>query len=92
MFAFCCALKIGEVRNDACIKLAATPQKCSYRSYGNINDLQALKYSSNTYQFHTAMKVGKGTYRYNYPLKINTKALIPITNFVKTLEISDIFF
>jgi len=67
-------LKIGEVRNDACIKLAATPQKCSYRSYGNINDLQALKYSSNTYQFHTAMKVGKGTYRYNYPLKINTKA------------------
>ena len=69
-------LKIGEVRNDACIKLAATPQKCSYRSYGNINDLQALKYSSNTYQFHTAMKVGKGTYRYNYPLKINTKALL----------------
>ncbi len=67
-------LKIGEVRNDACIKLAATPKKCSYTTYGNINDLQALKYSSNTYQFHTAMKVGKGTYRYNYPLKINTKA------------------
>lgn len=67
-------LKIGEVRNDACIKLAATPQKCSYTRYGNINDLQALKYSSNTYQFHTAIKVGKGNYRYNYPLKIDTKA------------------
>ncbi len=68
------SLKIGEVRNDACVKLAATPQKCSYTSYGNINDLQALKYSSNTYQFHTAMKVGKGNYKYNYPLKIDTKA------------------
>lgn len=67
-------LKIGEVRNDACIKLAATPQKCSYRSYGNINDLQALKYSSNTYQFHTAMKVGKGKYQYNAPLKIDEKS------------------
>ncbi len=67
-------LEIGEVRNDACIKLAATPLKCSHTAYGNINDLQALKYSSNTYQFHTAMKVGKGKYRYNYPLKIDTKA------------------
>lgn len=67
-------LKFGEIRNDACIKLAATPQKCSYTQYGNINDLQALKYSSNTYQFHTAMKVGKGKYRYNAPLKIDEKA------------------
>lgn len=67
-------LKIGEIRNDACVKLAATPKKCSYTQYGNINDLQALKYSSNTYQFHTAMKVGKGKYRYNAPLKIDTKA------------------
>ena len=30
-------LKIGEVRNDACIKIAATPLKCSYTTYGNIN-------------------------------------------------------
>lgn len=67
-------LKIGEIRNDACIKLAATPLKCSYTQYGNINDLQALKYSSNTYQFQTAIKVGGAIYRYNQALKIDTSA------------------
>ena len=68
------ALKIGEVRNDACIKIAATPLKCSFTQYGNINDLQALKYSSNTYQFHTAINVGKAVYRYDQPLKIDESA------------------
>ncbi len=67
-------LKIGEYRNDACIKIAATPLKCSYTRYGNINDVQALKYSSNTYQFQTAIKVGKGKYKYNGPLKLNDSA------------------
>lgn len=67
-------LKIGDVRNDACIKIAATPLKCSYTMYGNINDVQALAYSSNTYQFHTAIKVGGGKYRYNQPLKLKSSA------------------
>ena len=68
------ALQIGEVRNDSCIKIAATPLKCSYREYGNINDIQALKYSSNVYQFYTAIKVGKGSYSYNAPLVIDESA------------------
>ncbi|MEG1647195.1 MAG: penicillin-binding protein 2 [Bacilli bacterium] len=68
------ALKIGEVRNDACIKIASTPNKCSYTMYGNINDLDALKYSSNTYQFLTAINVGNGKYVYNQPLAINKNA------------------
>lgn len=68
------ALEIGEKRDDACIKIAATPLKCSYKTYGIIDDLQALKYSSNTYQFHTAINVGKGTYVYNQPLSINEEA------------------
>ena len=67
-------LKIGEVRNDACIKIAATPLKCSYTTYGNINDVQALSYSSNTYQFQTAIKVGNGKYRYNMPLTLDEDA------------------
>ena len=67
-------LKIGEVRNDACIKIAATPLKCSYTMYGNINDAQALSYSSNTYQFQTAIKVGKGKYRYDQPLILKDEA------------------
>ncbi len=67
-------LKIGEVRKDECIKIAATPLKCSFRNYGYINDLEALKVSSNVYQFLTAIKVGKGTYKYNEPLIIDENA------------------
>ena len=67
-------LTIGEVRNDACIKIAATPQKCSFTEYGNINDVEALKYSSNTYQFQTAIRVGNGYYQYDEPLIIDENA------------------
>ena len=68
------ALQIGEVRKDECIKIAATPIKCSFKNYGYIDDLAALKYSSNVYQFYTAIKVGKGNYSYNKPLKIDESA------------------
>ena len=68
------SLQIGEVWKDECIKIAATPIKCSFRNYGYIDDLAALKYSSNVYQFYTAIKVGKGNYSYNKPLKIDESA------------------
>ena len=68
------ALKIGEIRKDECIKIAATPLKCSFREYGKIDDIAALKYSSNVYQFYTAINVGKGKYSYNKPLKIDKSA------------------
>ena len=77
------ALKIGEIRNDECIKIAATPLKCSFHTYGMIDDIQALKYSSNTYQFQTAIKVGKGTYIYDGPLKIDTTAFDTYRNTFK---------
>ena len=76
-------LKIGEVRNDECIKIAATPLKCSFHTYGLIDDIQALKYSSNTYQFQTAIKVGKGNYVYDGPLKIDTSAFETYRNTFK---------
>ena len=68
------ALKIGEVRDDSCIKIAATKQKCSWTYLGSINDITALKYSSNTYQFRTAINVGGGYYSYDAPLKLNPEA------------------
>lgn len=68
------ALKIGEVRYDTCVKIAATPQKCSWKQLGKLNDITALAQSSNTYQYYTAIKVGKGTYKYNKPLVIDTTA------------------
>lgn len=68
------ALKIGEVRYDNCVKIAATPEKCSWKYLGRLNDITALAQSSNTYQYYTAIKVGKGTYTYNKPLVIDKNA------------------
>lgn len=62
-------LTIGEVRNDTCVKVAGTPLKCSWKSLGTLNDITALKMSSNTYQFYTAMKVAGINYFYNTPFK-----------------------
>lgn len=64
-------LKVGEVRNDACVKIASTPLKCSWKYLGSLDDIKALKYSSNTYQFYTAMKVAGLNYYYNTPFQID---------------------
>lgn len=66
-------LKVGEIRDDYCIKIAATPTKCSWRYLGRIDDVGALKYSSNSYQYQTAIKVGKGVYKYDEALSIDPK-------------------
>ena len=68
------ALKIGEIRYDTCVKIAATPQKCSWKPLGSLDDITALAYSSNTYQYYTAIRVGKGIYRYDQPLYIDKEA------------------
>lgn len=68
------ALEYNEVRDDFCIKIASTPIKCSWTSLGRLNDIIALKKSSNSYQFQTAIKVGGGKYEYNKPLIINKEA------------------
>ena len=68
------AINIGTIQKDECIKIKSTPMKCSWRTMGNINDLYALRYSSNVYQYKIAIKVGKGNYRYNQGLKIDESA------------------
>ena len=68
------AIDIGSTQLDECIKIKSTPLKCSWRTMGNINDLYALRYSSNVYQYKTAIKVGKGNYQYDKPLKIDEEA------------------
>lgn len=67
-------LKIGEYMQDECIKIASTPKKCSWKTLGRINDLDALALSSNVYQFKIAMRVGKGIYEYNGPLELDPTA------------------
>mgnify|MGYP002624586907 CR=1 FL=1 len=69
------ALKIGEIRRDTCVKLAGTPLKCSFMPLGVLNDITALKRSSNTYQYYTAMKVANTKYFYNTAMKPNPEAL-----------------
>ena len=67
-------IDIGTVLEDRCIKLAYMPSKCSWRTLGYVNDLQALMYSSNVYQYKIAMMVGGFDYSYNKPLNIDLKA------------------
>ncbi len=68
------ALKIGEVRSDNCLILPSTPPRCSWKYLGTLNDITALKYSSNTYQYHTAIKVAHGKYSYNKSLNLDLNA------------------
>jgi len=68
------AIDIGTVQKDECLKIKSTPEKCSWRTMGNINDLYALRYSSNVYQYKIAIKVAKGNYQYNQSLKIDEEA------------------
>jgi penicillin-binding protein A len=68
------AIDIGSYETDECIKIKATPLKCSWRTLGYINDINALAYSSNVYQYKIAIKVGGGNYVYDGPLSINEDA------------------
>ncbi|MDD6878926.1 MAG: penicillin-binding protein 2 [bacterium] len=59
------AIKIGDVMTDNCVKIFSKPAKCSWTKLGNLDDINALAYSSNIYQFKTAMKVDGHNYVYN---------------------------
>ena len=67
-------IKFGTIMEDSCIKFLNMPKKCSWANFGMINDLEALKYSSNIYQFKIAMMVGKFNYKYNSYLDLDLKA------------------
>ena len=68
------AIDIGEKIKDECIKIKDTPEKCSWKTMGTIDDLYALRYSSNVYQYKIAIEVGKGNYQKNKALKIEQSA------------------
>lgn len=65
---------------DTKLRIAHTPPKGSYKDFGNINDLTALKVSSNVYMFRTAIAIGGGNYVPNQPLHINPQAFTTIRN------------
>ena len=50
---------------DSCVKLKSQNEKCSYKSLGTLNDINALAYSSNYFQFINAIKVSGYKYTRN---------------------------
>lgn len=62
------AIKIGARVKDECIRLKATPEKCSWKNLGIVDDIQALAYSSNSFQFKTAILVAGSNYKPGGPL------------------------
>lgn len=67
-------IRIGEGMVDECIKIKATPKKCSIYTMGYVTDLDALRKSSNVYQFKTALRVAGVKYGYDMPAPINKEA------------------
>jgi len=64
------AIKVGEYMYDECIKIYSKPKKCSWSKLGRINDIDALAYSSNIYQFKTAMRLADFNYSYNKKFEV----------------------
>ena len=63
-------IEVGKKIKDSCVKLYLNPEKCSYKSLGYIDDITALKTSSNYYQFLLAIKSTGNTYKNNMKLDV----------------------
>ena len=74
------AIDIGTTFNDNCIKIYSFPKKCSWKTLGVVNDIKALSYSSNIYQFKTAFKVAKFDYSYNKKINDISSAFLSYRN------------
>lgn len=66
-------VEVGKKIKDSCVKLYLNPQKCSYKSLGFIDDLSALKTSSNYYQFLLAIKLAGYEYKPNLKMEVSEK-------------------
>lgn len=64
-------VKPGEIILDEPMRIAGTPIKKSYNNYGLINEIDALRVSSNIYMFQIALRLGGATYVPNQPLSLN---------------------
>ncbi|RLP90758.1 penicillin-binding protein 2 [Geobacillus stearothermophilus] len=66
---------------DEPLYIKGTKQKKSWKTMGTINELTALKQSSNVYMFKTAIAIGGGVYRPHAPLRINPEAFTTIRHY-----------
>ena len=66
-------IEIGKKINDSCVKLYNVPAKCSYKYLGYVDDITALKTSSNYYQFLLAIKLTGLNYHYDMKLPVSER-------------------
>jgi cell division protein FtsI/penicillin-binding protein 2 len=67
------AIRPWDKKLDEPIKIAHTPVKKSWKNLGWVNDLDALRLSSNVYMFKTVIAMGGGHYVPDGPLSLNPK-------------------
>ena len=60
----------GKKIKDGCVKIHHVPKKCSFKDLGYLDDITALKQSSNYFQFINAIKLTGNTYKYNMDLPV----------------------
>ncbi len=63
-------ITVGKKILDSCVKLYSEPSKCSYTRLGYVDDITALKTSSNYFQFITAIQTTGQTYKYNMDFQV----------------------
>ncbi|MCU9614322.1 penicillin-binding protein 2 [Caldibacillus lycopersici] len=68
-------LKPGDVKVDAPLNIADTPEKSSYRPLGRLNDLDALRLSSNVYMWLTVIDIMDGHYVPGGKLPLNEEKI-----------------
>ena len=62
-----------STEQDEEMKIAGTPFKRSFNTYGTVNSIRALTVSSNVYMFKSVIKLAGGNYVYNQPLGITNE-------------------
>lgn len=65
------AIHPGSMQLDEPLKMANTPVKKSWKTFGEINDLTALQVSSNVYMWKTVIAMAGGHYVFDQPLPLN---------------------
>ena len=62
-----------STEQDEQMKIAGTPFKQSFNTYGTVNSIRALAVSSNVYMFKSVIKLAGGNYVYNQPRGITNE-------------------
>lgn len=70
---------------DGCVKLFSQKEKCSWKNLGMIDDIDALAFSSNYYQFINAIKLSGYEYKYNMQFNPTIEDFNKYREYFKTL-------